>query len=163
MRSYIGIESARFNGSINSKIIANQYRNELSGGFGNDEINGKFGLDILYSGQNKDNFIFDSKLDKQNNLDVIKDFIAKLVIALNESSKNIHEFNGHYYEYVDLGGLNWEQSKTLSDTRSYQCAQGYLATVTSIEERNFIDQVFFASDKSDNVFVGGSDANAEGV
>ena len=76
---------------------------------------------------------------------------------------NIYEFNGHYYEYVEVSSLTWEQAKTLSESRSYQGAQGYLATVTSIEERNFIDQVIFGSDKPDNIFVGGSDANAEGI
>ena len=41
--------------------------------------------------------------------------------------------------------------------------QGYLATVTNLSERNFIDQTIFSGVKPDNVYVGGSDAYQEGV
>ncbi|MBM4379543.1 MAG: Ig-like domain repeat protein, partial [Deltaproteobacteria bacterium] len=46
--------------------------------------------------------------------------------------------NGHFYEYVALAGSTWDQAKANADTRSYLGIQGYLATITSLSENDFI-------------------------
>ena len=71
--------------------------------------------------------------------------------------------NGNYYKYVTATGITWAQAKTSAEQSTHNGMQGYLATVTNLSERNFIDQTIFSGTKPDNVFVGGSDAYQEGV
>ena len=58
----------------------------------------------------------------------------------------------HYYEYVSVGSISWTSSKTAADGRSYFGRAGYLATMSSDAENNFIwklmssDAWFGASD-----------------
>ena len=52
--------------------------------------------------------------------------------------------NGHYYELVS-SNVNWSSAKTAAESRSYLGYTGYLATITSDAENNFIRQVL-ASD-----------------
>lgn len=62
--------------------------------------------------------------------------------------------NGHYYETVTTEYLNWDAASSLAASRSYGGFQGYLATITSADENDFIDQFanFPAIDKS---WIGG--------
>ena len=45
--------------------------------------------------------------------------------------------NGHYYEFVNTGNT-WSAGKTAAETSSLFGLTGYLATITSIEENDFI-------------------------
>jgi uncharacterized delta-60 repeat protein len=72
-------------------------------------------------------------------------------------------FNGHVYQYVETAGITWEQARAGAQSLYYGGVQGDLATVTTLAERTFIDEVIFEDVKPDNVFVGGSDALEEGV
>ncbi|HEY0879917.1 MAG TPA: Ig-like domain repeat protein, partial [Archangium sp.] len=47
--------------------------------------------------------------------------------------------NGHFYEFVSFSGT-WTQAKNNSITRSYLGLQGYLATLTSAAENDFVRQ-----------------------
>ena len=58
----------------------------------------------------------------------------------------------HYYEYVNAGSINWGDAKTAAELKFYNGLQGYLATVTSDLENEFIHQKV-ASD----AWIGGSD------
>jgi hypothetical protein len=49
--------------------------------------------------------------------------------------------NGHYYEIIE-GNFTWDQAKADSETRSFNGASGYLATLTSLEENSFICESF---------------------
>lgn len=61
--------------------------------------------------------------------------------------------SGHYYEYVQRSqGYTWSQSKAEAQTRSLYGLQGYLATITSQVENDFI-----ASKLASDGWVGGSD------
>ena len=71
--------------------------------------------------------------------------------------------NGHYYQFVAASGITWQQAKTLAEAQTYNGMSGYLATVTTFAERNFIDGIVFGSGRPDNTYIGGSDANQEGV
>jgi len=71
--------------------------------------------------------------------------------------------NGSYYKYVTATGITWQQAKAAAEQLTFNGMQGYLATVTTLQERNFIDQTIFSDTKPDNTFVGGSDSYQEGV
>jgi uncharacterized repeat protein (TIGR01451 family) len=45
---------------------------------------------------------------------------------------------GHFYEYVASSGISWDDAETAAAGRSYFGLQGYLTTVTSQEENDFI-------------------------
>ncbi|MCL3781548.1 hypothetical protein EMN47_14245 [Prolixibacteraceae bacterium JC049] len=63
--------------------------------------------------------------------------------------------NNHYYEYV-AGTLSWQDAKINAESKSYFGLQGYLATITSAQENEFI-RVKLAGDG----WIGCSDADTE--
>jgi streptogramin lyase len=71
--------------------------------------------------------------------------------------------NGSYYKRVTAKGITWQQAKAAAEQSSFNGMQGYLATVTTLQERNFIDQTVFSYDRANGTFLGGSDAYQEGV
>jgi PEP-CTERM motif/Lectin C-type domain len=66
--------------------------------------------------------------------------------------------NGHYYEFVP-GQVTWQTALSTAATNSYLGNQGYLATVTSAQESNFI----FNSVSSVGNWFSGTDEDVEGV
>ena len=66
------------------------------------------------------------------------------------------EDNGHFYEYVESLNINWTDSKNGAEARTLFGLQGYLATITSQEENDFIRQKLGA-----DAWIGGSDAAVE--
>lgn len=69
--------------------------------------------------------------------------------------------NGHYYEYVSLGGSvnTWTEARADALSRTYLGLSGYLATVTSSAENNFLS----SSISSSTGYIGGSDEATEGI
>ena len=65
--------------------------------------------------------------------------------------------NGHYYEYV-ASTLTWSQARDAAAARSLFGLQGYLATVTSDAENDYI-----ATKLTGDGWIGASDEAAEGV
>ncbi|MCL3781547.1 hypothetical protein EMN47_14240 [Prolixibacteraceae bacterium JC049] len=65
--------------------------------------------------------------------------------------------NGHFYEYI-VGAEKWDDAKTKAENKSYFGMQGYLATITSATENNFIKQKL-----AGNGWIGCSDLNNEGT
>lgn len=59
--------------------------------------------------------------------------------------------NGHFYEYVS-GTITWTAAKAAAEARSLSGMQGYLATITSQEENDFI-----RTKLTNDGWVGGSD------
>jgi hypothetical protein len=66
--------------------------------------------------------------------------------------------NGHWYEYVS-GGISWQDAVSAAADREFMGMPGYLVTVTSEAESNFI----FASVTTATVWAGGTDSETEGV
>lgn len=66
------------------------------------------------------------------------------------------EDTGHYYEYVSYLST-WTAAKTNADTKTMEGLQGYLATITSEEENNFLMEKIQA-----DAWMGASDAAVEG-
>jgi hypothetical protein len=48
-------------------------------------------------------------------------------------------FGGHYYEIVSSPGIDWLSAEAAAEALTYLGAQGYLATITSFEEDQFLD------------------------
>ena len=76
--------------------------------------------------------------------------------------------DGHYYQYVSDPTITWEAAESLAAASTYAGLQGYLATVTSTDEFNFINNVVFSaanfpSGIPANVYVGGSDSATVGT
>jgi hypothetical protein len=76
--------------------------------------------------------------------------------------------NGHYYQYVSDPAITWQQAETQAAASTYAGVAGYLATVTSTDEFNFINNVVFSaanfpSGIPANVYVGGSDSASPGT
>lgn len=63
--------------------------------------------------------------------------------------------NGHFYEFVP-NSLTWTDAKSNAQSKHYYGLQGYLATITSQEESDYILQKL-----TSDGWVGGSDAFAE--
>ena len=59
---------------------------------------------------------------------------------------------GHYYEFIRNHGISWSDSRAIADSSSYYGMQGYLATVTGLEENDFI-----TTELNGVGWIGGSD------
>ena len=76
--------------------------------------------------------------------------------ALADGSAIENSGNGHWYRYVETGG-DWNSCKD-----SATLAGGYLATITSVEERDWIVQSLGIAGKP-AAWIGGTDAASEGT
>ncbi len=66
----------------------------------------------------------------------------KAVVILKDITSDAIEFNGHYYKLFD-NSLSWSEAKTFCESLN-----GYLATVTSTDEMNFIKELLDNSSKN---------------
>ena len=66
--------------------------------------------------------------------------------------------NGHYYEFVTATNITWSAARTEASTKKYFGLQGYLVTITSIEESNFC-----ISKLQGQGWLGASDEASEGT
>lgn len=65
---------------------------------------------------------------------------------------------GHYYEYIPQFGITWQDAKVAAENRSFFGLQGYLATITSVEEARL------SGEQASGVgWIGGSDDESEGI
>ncbi|KAA5539958.1 T9SS type A sorting domain-containing protein [Adhaeribacter rhizoryzae] len=70
----------------------------------------------------------------------------------------------HYYEVIQLNAqLSWQDAMAQVGARSYNGQKGYLATVTSAEENQFIRQKLEKSALGSSAWLGASDAAEEGT
>ena len=74
-----------------------------------------------------------------------------ITVAVTPAGTNYFSGNGHYYELV-TGTINWEDAKTAAEASTYLGLTGYLVTITSAAENNFIKNKI-----STNTWIGGSD------
>jgi len=62
--------------------------------------------------------------------------------------------NGHYYEYVNTGApISWTAARDAAEQRSVLGLRGYLVTITSPEESNFVTRLIEAP----NIWIGATD------
>jgi len=72
-------------------------------------------------------------------------------------SANYLPLTDHYYEYVSDIGITWTDAKTAAANRTYYGLQGYLATITSVEEAQLVGKQAKGAG-----WIGGSDSETEG-
>ena len=65
-------------------------------------------------------------------------FVGDRIVTFSVGDK-IAASNGHFYEYVS-SGTDWGAAKTAAESRTYLGLRGYLATITSQTENDFIQQ-----------------------
>ncbi|MDB2412847.1 prepilin-type N-terminal cleavage/methylation domain-containing protein [Litoricolaceae bacterium] len=73
----------------------------------------------------------------------------------------------HFYKFIPNGDdsdpIDWTESETAAEASTYCGLEGYLATITSREENDFIFSRFIQNDGSPLAgWIGGSDADNEG-
>jgi uncharacterized repeat protein (TIGR01451 family) len=83
--------------------------------------------------------------------------ITTRTISYTLGSAIPYEDTGHFYEFVTLN-CTWSTAKTAAEGRTLYGLQGYLATITSQGENDFIRQKLAA-----DAWIGGSDEAQEGV
>jgi hypothetical protein len=66
--------------------------------------------------------------------------------------------NGHYYDFIQTISLNWTAAKADAESLTFMGQQGYLATITSQAEQDFITANFPFT----NAWIGASDQAVEG-
>jgi peptidoglycan hydrolase-like protein with peptidoglycan-binding domain len=79
-----------------------------------------------------------------------------LEVALVNSSQIFFPDNGHVYQYV-ASSLTWNAAKTAAEALSAYGATGYLVTITSLAENNFVKARL-----SGDAWIGASDSENEG-
>ena len=80
----------------------------------------------------------------------------KFSFTINE--KNYLPSTGHYYEYIKDLGITWEDAKTAAEKLDYYGLEGYLATITSLEEAQLAGE-----QATGQGWIGGSDKVIEGT
>ncbi|WP_052823420.1 T9SS type B sorting domain-containing protein [Neotamlana sedimentorum] len=79
------------------------------------------------------------------------------VFSITIGDANYLPSTNHYYEYIDDLGVTWTEAKNLAQTRTYFGLQGYLATITTVEEAQLVGEQAAGAG-----WIGGSDAENEG-
>lgn len=75
----------------------------------------------------------------------------------------INPVNGHYYQLVEVyPGLNWYEAKAAAETLEHNGMPGYLATITTSQEQNFVASSF-PQILPEYVWLGATDEASEGV
>jgi hypothetical protein len=67
-------------------------------------------------------------------------------------------YTGHFYQFYGQEGISWSNARAKAAEKEYYGLQGYLATIRSVEEQNFI-----LSKTTGTGWIGGSDAEKEGT
>ena len=74
-----------------------------------------------------------------------------ITVSVTPAGTNYFSGNGHYYKLV-TGNINWTDAKTAAEASTYEGLTGYLVTITSEVENNFIKNKL-----ATNTWIGGSD------
>ncbi|MDA9334615.1 T9SS type B sorting domain-containing protein [Flavobacteriaceae bacterium] len=78
--------------------------------------------------------------------------------SLTVGSANYLASNGHYYEFVPANLITWTAAKAAAEGRTYFGLQGYLATLTAVDEAQIAGELTTGTG-----WIGASDAGSEGV
>ena len=66
------------------------------------------------------------------------------------------EFDGRFYEVIVAEGISWDTANETANTMTFQGVQGHLATITSLEEDQFVESLRQQADLAKpEVWVGG--------
>ncbi|MGO4386528.1 right-handed parallel beta-helix repeat-containing protein [Microvirga sp. 2YAF29] len=110
--------------ALNNTIVGNSARNVLRGGSGHDMLNGGLGNDRLIGGAGKDTFVFDTKLSRSANVDIISGYNVKddTIRLDNAIFKKLGSKTGKLKEaFFKIGAAEDRNDHVLYDSKS-----GYL-------------------------------------
>jgi gliding motility-associated-like protein len=79
-------------------------------------------------------------------------------ISLGNGLANYLPSNGHYYEYVPNLGITWTNAKAAAALKTFYGLQGYLATLTALDEAQLAGK-----QAPGTGWIGGTDEGVEGV
>jgi len=79
--------------------------------------------------------------------------------TVNPSGYNFNPVNGHFYRPISSRGITYTNAKTAARASTFKGQAGYLATITSAIEQDFINNNTTATD----IWFALSDANSEGT
>ncbi|MBC8756734.1 T9SS type B sorting domain-containing protein [Kordia sp. YSTF-M3] len=85
-------------------------------------------------------------------------FTEDKFFSINLGDANYLPSTGHYYFYVQNAGITWTQARDLAATQTYFGLQGYLATLTTVEEAELA-----GSQSSGTGWIGATDVDQEGT
>ena len=81
-----------------------------------------------------------------------------VTLSITPAGSLYNSANGHYYKVVNHGSsITWSAAKTAAEASTLNGLSGYLASITSYQENNFIDEKAGV-----NAWLGGTDADTEG-
>lgn len=80
------------------------------------------------------------------------------IFSITVGQANYLESTGHYYQYIPNTGISWTNAKNAAAASTYYGLQGYLATITTVEEVQIS-----GVQASGAGWIGGSDEANEGV
>ncbi|MCI2229239.1 T9SS type B sorting domain-containing protein [Polaribacter sp. MSW13] len=86
------------------------------------------------------------------------DVVPEKSFSLSIGDANYLPATDHFYEFVSIPNITWSAAKVAAENRMYYGRQGYLATLTSLEEAQFAGE-----QASGTGWIGGSDEETEGV
>lgn len=82
----------------------------------------------------------------------------RLSASINHSNTYFNPMNDHFYQYVPSPNITWVNARVSALTRTLNGTSGYLVTITSAEENDFIANHVNAQ----NIWIGASDSANEG-
>ena len=81
-----------------------------------------------------------------------------VTLSVTPAGSLYNSANGHYYKVVNHGGdITWTAAKTAAEASTFNGLSGYLASITSKQENDFID-----AKAGVNAWLGGEDTGVEG-
>lgn len=85
------------------------------------------------------------------------DVVTEKSFSLTVSNANYLPSTDHFYEFIDALNITWKAAKDAAENRFYLGRKGYLATLTSQEEANFVGK-----QAAGTGWIGASDQENEG-
>ena len=79
---------------------------------------------------------------------------ATITVSVTPAGNNYNSANGHYYQLVTDNGIEYADAKTAAEASTYKGLSGYLVTITSEAENDFLD-----AKVSQNTWIGASDSS----
>jgi len=132
-----------YGGSGDDDLYGQSYDDDLYGGNNADFLVGSLGNDALYGGLGQDTFVFDTKLNKNTNVDYIGDFQSGSGGDLIELSKSIFKGAGDKNTFLKSSKFEEGSSATSSKTKIlYNEDKGYIYYTKNGDEGN---KVLFAT------------------
>ena len=83
----------------------------------------------------------------------------KVQVTKGDENKVFSPSNGHFYEYVPSANVTWTDAGTAAAARTFRGVNGYLATITSETENQFVAE---SIQGASNVWIDGTDKDSEG-